>query len=624
VWGCQPTLKPGFFRCDTDRDCPSKWFCHADQRCYDTREQSGAGAGDGDGDGARDAGGDGDDTMSDAGPGGDGDHGSHDGGGDMGADAMVEIQCGEAGSCGAGAHASPTCEQGQCGIQCDAHWLSCADPASDCETFSETRSVCGDDCTHSCNADQHCTNGACRTLDLVRVITASNTGSNENPELTAESSVLDSTGSLTVVGTLNGSFDPGNGSDIHSGKDRAGFMVRYTDTGAVNTSRTFVSSDDNHGGSLLVTTVDSADNIYVAGLCQTGVKFGGTSTITASGADDACVGSFSASTASFRWQASFGGGNTARTGEPPSAMAVTKDSLFVFGSFSGGIVGTQQMDVAGSTLTNQGSADIYLVRIDIANGEIIGGTSYGAAGNQLVQTATVDPGTGEVVVVGRFDGDFTLGDFTLKTHGDSDVFVARFAPDGSVTQAAAYGGSGADLAHGVGVAADGTTWVFGSVDTTNRDVELGSDSTGTPGGGIDLFVARYTRGGTGVSSLIFGSTGDDGDPIPGKAAIDDLGNFYIASMFAGDLTVGDLPVKVHGAFDVLLASFDPTGGVRYATRIGSEDSLGLKQEYPHSLAVRRADGPLYVLPELVESVELTLKNGTKKTAQDYVILRYDQ
>jgi hypothetical protein len=304
-------------------------------------------------------------------------------------------------------------------------------------------------------------------------------------------------------------------------------------------------------------------------------------------------------------------------------MAVTKDSLFVFGTFSGGIVGTGSMNVGGSTLTNQGAADIYLVRIAIDTGEIIGGTSYGAGGNQLVQAATVDPVTNEVVVVGRLDVDFTLGDFELKTHGAADIFLARFAPDGSVTQATAYGGSGGDQAHGVGVAADGTTWVFGSVDTTNRDVQLGSDPTGTPGGGVDFVVARYTRTGTPISSMIFGSAGDDGVPIPGQASIDDLGNFYVSSMFAGDLTVGDLPVKVRGATDVLLASFDPTGGVRYATRVGADNDVD-NQEYPHSLATRRADGPVYLLPELDGSVELTLKSGTKKTVQDYVNLRYDQ
>jgi hypothetical protein len=608
---CQPALEPGRFACADHRDCPSGWYCHADDRCYpdpaDVDDVHGLDAGLPDG-GEPAGGGDGD-------------------GGDQTGPMKCELpeQCGPV----SGPHVLATCADGTCGVACEAHWADC-DVELGCEALVETRARCGD-CEHACMHGEHCGGGSCRTLAIGRAHTANIIGNPTDGDfVAARAAAVDSRGSLYVVGQLKGVLQLRT-NDLSSTEAPAAFLLRYSASGSLNAARSFPGYEPTKGSGLDAITLDASDNVYVAGLCADHVSFGGGIYTEASGdTDDVCVASFAGEAISFRWQQVFGGTNLGMGFERPAEIAVTGSTVFVMGNFEAGQAGTQTMQIGAIRLQNAGGEDIYVVRLSAATGEPIGAERFGESQGQRLADSAVDPTSGDVLITGRYEGSFEMGDHFLDNQGGfdgtSDIFVARLRADGSVARAIGLGGPGSDDALGVAVAPDGTVWVAGSLDTTAGAVSVGGDPLHGPYG-AGIFVAQFTPGLTHVASRIFGSTGRDGADLPAQAdaACDDAGNFFVTASLAGDAMLDDRALTVHGRSDALLASFDAQLGLRYATTIGGAnegDDYGL--ESGQSIAVRRAGEPAYLLPALRGPAVVSLDSGELVTIEQFVALELIQ
>jgi hypothetical protein len=214
-------------------------------------------------------------------------------------------------------------------------------------------------------------------------------------------------------------------------------------------------------------------------------------------------------------------------------------------------------------LTTAGGLDVFVAKY-AHDGTLLWATSAGGSSVDEVAGIATDP-RGNSYVTGRFEGTATFGAgednrTVLNSAGSFDVFVAKYAPDGTLLWATTAGGS--DFDQGLGIATDprGNSYVTGLFAGT-ATFGAGDDNQTvlTSAGGSDVFVAKYAPDGTLLwATTAGGSSVDEGYGI----ATDPRGNSYVTGWFRGTATFGagedyQTVLTTAGSFDVFVAKYRP-------------------------------------------------------------------
>jgi hypothetical protein len=192
-----------------------------------------------------------------------------------------------------------------------------------------------------------------------------------------------------------------------------------------------------------------------------------------------------------------------------------------------------------TALTSGGAFDIFVARYG-ADGALHWAVRCGGADGAWGMAIAADD-DGNSWVVGRFAGTATFGggqtnETTIVSEGSSDLFVARFDPDGELLHVHAAQGENDDVGTGVAVAPDGGAFV------TGYGWALTTFGPGEPEetillslGAQDVYVARYAVDGTlvWVRSIPGGSS-----QIPYDLAATADGGFLITGEFTSGMTAG--------------------------------------------------------------------------------------
>lgn len=184
--------------------------------------------------------------------------------------------------------------------------------------------------------------------------------------------------------------------------------------------------------------------------------------------------------------------------------------------------------------------------------------------------------SGNVYYMGIFSGantDFDPGPGTtlLSPLGLMDVFVAKFAADGTFLWAVRGGGASQDQAAGIAMDATGL-YITG---TFNVSASFGAFTLNTTGGtGTDIYVAKLDFNGNFLWAENFGASGIGGDN--GQAlCTDGLGNVYLSGTIGGNATIGGFPLTTTGGTlgDLLVVKLAAANGsVIWAKNGGSSAS----------------------------------------------------
>lgn len=219
---------------------------------------------------------------------------------------------------------------------------------------------------------------------------------------------------------------------------------------------------------------------------------------------------------------------------------------------------------------------------------------------------------GDVFVAGVFwGGDFVLGDAPLVHQGDWDVFLARFAADGTHLWSTAVGG-GADEDEGRGVALDGA----GNVYVTGSfwgDAVVEGEALPTLGG-TDLFVAKYSVEGEHLWTQRYGSTGRE----VGYDVAADAAGPVVGGSFSMETDLGDGPVVSAGEDDVFLLRLDPEGTPLWSRTAGSDD---LKDDHGWAVAMF-PNGDVLFGGSFAETIDLGGGELVTEGAIDMFLARY--
>ncbi len=180
-------------------------------------------------------------------------------------------------------------------------------------------------------------------------------------------------------------------------------------------------------------------DVFMTGYFESDVAFE-TYTLSSVKYQDIFVSKHYGSTGSVAWAYSAGG-----EGNDNSNGIVTGSDGYVYttGKFE------EECTFGTTTLTSEGSADIFVSKRDALTGSLAWVKRFGAAGYEQAN-AIVQDASGNIFITGQFNGFVTFGNKVLASSGNADVFVIQMeTATGSVPWAINMGGSNVDSGYGI-------------------------------------------------------------------------------------------------------------------------------------------------------------------------------
>ncbi len=265
----------------------------------------------------------------------------------------------------------------------------------------------------------------------------------------------------------------------------------------------------------------------------------------------------------WHWARSAGGENT----DYASTMSTdAQGNAYVAGTFY-----STAITLGDTTLLNyveeEGYADLYLAKYD-PNGEVLW-VRHGTGPQSQQDGCVATDAEGNVFISGAFYGSITLGTSTLTSAGVVDIFLAKYAADGTLLWATSAGSAAGDAPTDMASDGDGGVVLTGSF--SGQTLQFGSTVLQNVNPEhSDAFLVRYDANGNVLWARSAGSMlADRGRGV----ATDAAGNVVLAGYFQGaTLHIGTTELDNADAnlSDVFLAKYDPEGNLLWALSAGGE------------------------------------------------------
>lgn len=304
-------------------------------------------------------------------------------------------------------------------------------------------------------------------------------------------------------------------------------------------------------------------------------------------------------------------------------------NFFVAGSFSGTSVTFDSITLTNSHL--DGYIDLFLAKYD-SNGNVKWAISAGDYYSDEATSVAVDA-AGNAYLTGYWYGDtITFGSISLHNtyHGNSDMFLVKYDPNGNVKWAKSAGGVSNDLSKAVAVDASGNAFITGWFQwAINFDPVTLQNADHTGYGSPDIFLAKYNSDGEFQwANSARGMVYDE----PKSIAVDNAGNTYITGYFASRTITFDNIILANTDSDttiewphndIFVAKYDSEGKAIWAKSAG-----GSKHDDGKSVAVD-AESNVYLSGYFAsgtvdfDGISLITSNiGTSYT--DIFLAKYDE
>jgi hypothetical protein len=214
--------------------------------------------------------------------------------------------------------------------------------------------------------------------------------------------------------------------------------------------------------------------------------------------------------------------------------------------------------------------DRLLLAADYTWAMQIGAPAKGSTpNNDFANAVTVDR-YGNTYIAGGFAGtvDFNPSSrktFNLTSSGLTDVFVAKFGPDGGFLWARQAGGLGEDLATSIVTDRHGNVFVGGGF-TGEADFRPGKKfAVLASRGGVDAFVWKLSGAGDLLNAVRAGSPGTD---AINSIKLDPSGNVIISGIFSQVADFAGTDLATNGGQDAFIAKLTPALALTFAENIG--------------------------------------------------------
>lgn len=335
---------------------------------------------------------------------------------------------------------------------------------------------------------------------------------------------------------------------------------------------------------------DAEGNIYVIGNFE-GETSDGDITLDNAGRSDVFVARYDAD-GTLDWLLTFGG-TGADTGE---GVAVDESgALYITGSFGGdsGSAGTINFGAAASCgeMTTVGGNDIYLVKFTPteSTAAAVWCAQFGDTDEQAAHALAVN--ASHVLITGEFRGDVDFTDDSTAPHtsaGESDVFLASFALDGTFVWSLAAGDDGNQM--GTALVTQGANNVYlGGTYTSIIDFDTPLVDAGDSQNGF-IAVFDDSTSGSHVWSRGYGEAPeDDSTQAVYDIYADDNGLIYFTGSFEDSLVLSDTKTLYYDG--VYYAVLSPDGDDAYT--VWGDDFYGTWSQEGYGITAD-SDGNIYL------------------------------
>jgi len=292
---------------------------------------------------------------------------------------------------------------------------------------------------------------------------------------------IDANGNIIVAGIF-GSASIVFGSDTLTNKGI--FVTKFDSNGNVLWAKSASNNNVPFQWNCAVGT-DKSGFIYVTGNFLNSPLIFGIDTLTSSGDQDVFIVKYDPN-GNLLWAKSEGGSSFDYNS---SAAVDPTGNIYVAGFFW-----SASITFGSTTLVNQGYTDMFIVKYD-TDGNLLWAKSPVGTGNEDAYNAVTDT-SGNLYVTGYFNEHLDFNGTTFTTAGETDIFVAKYDPNGNVLWAKSTGGPNGD--NGFGIAVDKSENVYVTGFFKSSPITFGS-TTLTSAGWHDVFVAKL--GSTTLSNI---------------------------------------------------------------------------------------------------------------------------
>lgn len=230
-------------------------------------------------------------------------------------------------------------------------------------------------------------------------------------------------------------------------------------------------------------------------------------------------------------------------------------------------------------------------------------------GDQTGRCMTKDAG-GNVYVVGYFFQTATFGSTTLTSAGSQDIFIAKYAANGTLRWVQRTGNVNFDSGLSIATDVDGNVYITGLFAGTTT---IGTTNL-TSVGAYDVYVAKYDSNGMFQWVKQAGGTGND---YGWGVATDANGYVYITGYISGTATFGPHTLISQGSTDLFLAKYDSNGTLQWAKRDG-----GTGNEYAYDMATD-GNGNMYIVGYFTGTATFGTTNLTSAGNEDVFVVKYN-
>jgi len=332
------------------------------------------------------------------------------------------------------------------------------------------------------------------------------------------------------------------------------FIVKYNASGQVLWAQ-------NGGGNTngICVSVDGSGNAYVTGAFYGPFVTFGTVTLTNEGTSESDMFIVKYDTyGSVQWAESAGGSD----GDYGNSIATDSSGhVYVTGRFTSSVI-----TFGSTTLTNAnpGSRDIFIVKYDAINGDVIWAKREGGSSEDHDGGVTTDA-SGNVYMTGGFmSPSITFGTITLINAAPfyNDMFIVKYNSAGTVQWAKRAGGDGQD--NGEGIAAHDSDFVYVTGGFSSTTITFGNITLTSPKkSGINIFTVKYDDTGNVLWAKSAGGTGTD---IAWSVATDLSGNAYVVGYFSSStITFGTITLTNNTKWNAMfITKYNANGNVPWA------------------------------------------------------------
>lgn len=299
--------------------------------------------------------------------------------------------------------------------------------------------------------------------------------------------------------------------------------------------------------------VDQEGNVVVAGKFSGSFMYEG-NPMNSSGSKNIFVSKYT-SDGTLLWVRTAGG-----TGLDESlCIGTDKDNNVLISGFFTGLAVFDSIIVQGHA-----SDEVFVAKYDPL-GNLLWVRTAGGPGNDRGKGIDADS-KGNVLVTGYYYDTCNFGATTLVSPGLDNIFVAKYAPDGTFLWAADAGGIYSAWASSISTDAFDNAYITGSF----KETALFGNHSITTYGGNDVFLARVDSSGSWTLAVHGGGTADDygnGIEVGINNHIAVTGSFFQTVLFGPSASI-----TTNGDKDGFIAYYDPQGNCLWARNMGGTSS----------------------------------------------------